>query len=70
LGIERIRRINAPDFIQVDVGYAQFELVGENSICVYLRQGYSSDSYSDFTNKKIELEKVDGLWRILTKESI
>jgi len=54
----------------VDVGYAQFELVGENSICVYLRQGYSSDSYSDFTNKKIELEKVDGLWRILTKESI
>ncbi len=67
---ERRRRINAPEFIQVDVGYAQFELIGESSILVYLRQGYTSDSYSDFTNKKIQLEKIDGLWKIISEESI
>ncbi|MBN4075536.1 hypothetical protein JYU22_03045, partial [Gammaproteobacteria bacterium AH-315-E17] len=67
---ERSSRINAPDFIQVDVGYAQFELVSNGSIWVYLRQGYTSDSYSDFTNKKVQLDKEDGLWKIILEESL
>jgi hypothetical protein len=67
---ERRTRINNPDYIQVDIGYAQFELLSDNLISVYLRQGYTSDSYSDFTNKKIQLSKEGGLWKIVSEEQI
>ena len=67
---ERINRINAPGYIQVDVGFAQFELVSNDSIEVYVRQGYSSDTYNDFTNKLIELRKFDGLWKIVREVAL
>ena len=67
---ERKNRINSPDYIQVDGGFAQFELVDNNSIEVYLRQGYSSDSYSDFTNKLVKLRKSDGLWKIVQEVAL
>ena len=67
---ERKNRINTPDYIQVDVGFAQFELVDNNSIEVYLRQGYSSDSYNDFTNKMVKLRKSGGLWKIVQEVAL
>lgn len=67
---QRLSRINAPEFIQVDVGYSQFELLGNDVIEVYLRQGYTSDTYSDFTNKLIRLQKEQGLWKIIQEETL
>ncbi len=67
---QRRNRLNAPEFIQVDVGYAQFELLDNNTIEVSLRQGYSSDTYSDFTNKLLRLRREDGLWKIVGEETI
>jgi len=67
---QRRERIRSPEFIQVDVGYAQFEIVDGNAVEVYLHQGYTSNSYSDFTNKLVTLRREDGLWKILQEVTL
>jgi len=67
---QRRERIRSPEFIQVDVGYAQFEIVDGNALEVYLHQGYTSNSYSDFTNKLVTLRREDGLWKILQEVTL
>lgn len=67
---QRRNRIRGPAFIQVDVGYEQFELVEDDVIEVYLRQGYTSDNYSDFTNKMMRLERKDDIWKIVLEQTL
>lgn len=66
----RRTRLTRPNYIRLDIEYQRFELVETNVIDVFFRQTYSSNTYSDLTDKVIRLRKEDGTdWKILLERA-
>lgn len=66
----RRTRLTRPRYINLDIEYQRFELVETNVVDVFFRQTYSSNTYSDLTDKVIRLRKEDGTdWKILVERS-
>ncbi len=66
----RRTRLTRPRYINLDVEYQRFELVETNVVDVFFRQTYSSNTYSDLTDKVLRLRKEDGTdWKILLERS-
>jgi len=66
----RRTRLTRPRYINLDVEYQRFELVEANVVDVFFRQTYSSNTYSDLTDKVLRLRKEDDTnWKILVERS-
>ncbi len=66
----RRTRLTRPSYIKLDVEYQHFELVEPNVVDVFFRQTYSSNTYSDLTDKVLRMRKEnDTDWMILVERS-
>lgn len=66
----RRTRLTRPSYINLDVEYQRFELVETNTVDVFFRQTYSSNTYSDLTDKVLRMVRDDtGNWKILLERS-
>lgn len=66
----RRTRLTRPRYINLDVEYQRFELVETNVVDVFFRQTYSSNTYSDLTDKVLRMRREDNMdWKILVERS-
>lgn len=66
----RRTRITRPSYIKLDIEYQRFELVEAIVVDVFFRQTYSSNTYSDLTDKVLRLRREDDTnWKILVERS-
>ena len=65
---QRRQRVAAPSRISVEVIEPKAEATGANTARVRFKQVYESNTYSDSTNKVLDLKKVAGRW-LITRES-
>ena len=66
---QRRQRVSAPERISVEVIDPKAESTGANTARVRFKQVYESNTYSDSTNKVLELKKVAGRWLIVRETS-
>lgn len=62
---QRRDRVGGPDRIQVRVRNPDIEIVNDERARVTFEQEYESDSYSDVTNKVLDLRRAGDRWLIL-----
>lgn len=66
---QRRQRVAAPSRISVEVIEPKAESTGMNMARVRFKQVYESNTYSDTTNKVLELKQVAGRWLIVRETS-
>ena len=62
---QRRDRVGSPDSIRVRVRNPDIEIVNDERARVTFEQEYESDSYSDVTNKVLDLRRAGNRWLIL-----
>ena len=65
----RRTRLTKPHYINLNIDYADFELVDTNIVDVLFRQAYRSNTYSDLTDKVLRMRKEGTDWKILLERS-
>ena len=66
---QRRQRVSAPSRIRVEVIEPKAESTGTNMARVRFKQVYESNTYSDSSNKVLDLKKVAGRWLIVRETS-
>lgn len=66
---QRRQRVSAPSRIRVEVIEPKAESIGTNMARVRFKQVYESNTYSDSSNKVLDLKKVAGRWLIVRETS-
>ncbi|MEM7282956.1 MAG: tetratricopeptide repeat protein [Pseudomonadota bacterium] len=67
--VQRRDRLRRPNFIEVIVENPTVNFNGEDSVRVEFKQTYRADSYSDQVKKLLDLQRVDGSWKISREQS-
>lgn len=66
----RIRRIEEPRWIRVQLEQVDFVLFEEDSAAISVTQLYATPGYADRTRKHIDLVREERGWRILREDSV
>jgi len=66
---QRRVRLTKPRYIKVLLDKLRIEILSQDLALVKFVQTYQSDNYKDQVNKKLLLNKVDGVWLISKEES-
>ncbi len=66
---QRRDRLGRPNFIEVVVEDPSVSLRGDNAARVEFKQTYRADSYQDQVRKILDLQRVDGAWKIRREQS-
>ncbi len=66
----RTRRLEAPEFIEVELDEIQLDPVDDDEVRVRFDQTYRSDSYRDEVSKELTLVHEAAVWRILRERSL
>ncbi|MGB0213651.1 L,D-transpeptidase Cds6 family protein, partial [Algiphilus sp.] len=62
---QRRDRVGAPDTITVRIRDPEIQIVDAERARVVFTQEYDSDSYSDVTNKVLDMRRVGDRWLII-----
>ncbi len=66
----RTQRLEAPEFIEVELDDIQLDLIHESEVVVRFAQTFRSDRYSDSVTKELTLAQEVAGWRILRERSL
>jgi len=66
---ERTRRLNAPKFIELELGEKMVHGVEDDTAMVTFDQRYRSNLYTDQVRKTLRLQRFDGEWKIVAEVS-
>ena len=64
----RRQRLTQPRFIRIDLEDLEFQGDADRAVVTF-RQRYSSDTFSDLVEKRLDLQTIDGRWKIVGEES-
>jgi outer membrane protein assembly factor BamE (lipoprotein component of BamABCDE complex) len=67
---QRKARISKPKSIAVTLSDVKIKLTDESHANATFTQNYRADSYQDKTRKKLQLEKIDGAWLIVSEQVV
>lgn len=66
----RIRRIESPRWIRVQLEQIDFILVQDDSVAISVTQLYATPGYADRTRKHIDLAREERGWKIVREDSV